>query len=151
MTDVFTKAKRSQVMAKILGRGNKATEVALIRIFRAQHITGWRRHTSLFGKPDFTFRGERVVVFVDGCFWHGCPLHCRLPSTNSSYWSRKITSNRVRDKMVNAKLRKAGWRVVRIWEHDLAKRPSACVGKILRSLHRHTAPVPASGMSCVRK
>lgn len=142
MADVFTKAKRSQVMSRIRGRGNKDTEVALIRIFRAERITGWRRHTSLFGRPDFTFRRERVVVFVDGCFWHGCPLHCRMPATNPAFWSSKLAANKARDKTVSVTLRKTGWRVVRIWEHDLAKRPSVCVRRILRSLQREATQSP---------
>lgn len=73
MPDVFTTAKRSEVMSRIKGRGNKETELVLVRLFRAEGITGWRRHAALVGRPDFAFRAERVVVFVDGCFWHMCP------------------------------------------------------------------------------
>ena len=73
MTDVFSKKKRSQVMAAIRSKGNKTTELRLASILRAHGISGWRRHQPLFGKPDFVFRRERLAVFVDGCFWHGCP------------------------------------------------------------------------------
>jgi len=75
MPDVFTKRKRSEVMARIRGRGNKDTEIALAKLLRANGISGWRRNQALIGKPDFIFRRERVAVFVDGCFWHGCPIH----------------------------------------------------------------------------
>ncbi len=84
MSDVFTKAKRSEVMSRIRGRGNKETEIALMKIFRAHGITGWRRqhslrftvHGSRFRvRPDFIFCKQHVAVFVDGCFWHGCPKH----------------------------------------------------------------------------
>jgi DNA mismatch endonuclease (patch repair protein) len=72
MPDVFTKAKRSQLMSRIRSHGNKNTELALVRILRAQGITGWRRHQPVFGKTDFIFPRLRLAVFVDGCFWRGC-------------------------------------------------------------------------------
>ena len=78
MPDVFTKAKRSQVMSRIRGRGNQETELALAKLLRAARINGWRRHAPIFGRPDFTFHKERVVIFVDGCFWHGCPKHANV-------------------------------------------------------------------------
>ena len=73
MPDVFTKAKRSEVMSRIRGTGNKDTELALIILFRLHRIKGWRRHQPVFGKPDFVFPAVKVAVFVDGCFWHCCP------------------------------------------------------------------------------
>jgi DNA mismatch endonuclease (patch repair protein) len=77
--DVFTKAKRSEVMSKIRGRGNRSTELEMVKLFRRHGITGWRRNQPVFGKPDFIFRRHKVAVFVDGCFWHGCPKHGRKP------------------------------------------------------------------------
>ena len=127
MSDVFTKTKRSQVMSRIRGRGNRATEPALAKLLRAHRITGWRRNHSLFGKPDFTFRKERVVVFVDGCFWHGCPTHSTMPVNNRVFWERKLAANKLRDRVVTAKLLEQGWLVLRVWEHELAKAPISCV------------------------
>jgi DNA mismatch endonuclease (patch repair protein) len=75
MPDVFTKAKRSAVMSLIRSRGNRATELSLIALMGEHGITGWRRNAPVYGKPDFVFRGPKVAVFVDGCFWHGCPRH----------------------------------------------------------------------------
>ena len=86
MPDVFSKAKRSEVMSRIRGVGNKGTELALIRVFRAHRITGWRRHQPVFGKPDFVFRKLHVARFVDGCFWHGCPQHATKPRNNAAFW-----------------------------------------------------------------
>src|ERR1041385_1271322 len=100
MTDVFTRAKRSEIMSKVRGRGNKATEGKLIRIFRRNHITGWRRRIELFGSPDFVFKKYRLVVFVDGCFWHGCPEHATEPTTNRSFWRLKLRRNKSRDRLV---------------------------------------------------
>ncbi len=121
MTDVFTKAKRSEIMSRVLGRGNKATEGALIKLFRRFHITGWRRHLKLFGNPDFVFREGRLAVFVDGCFWHNCPKHGSRPVTNGSFWRKKLKGNIARDRTVNLTLRKKGWRVLRVWQHELTK------------------------------
>ena len=132
MSDVFTKSKRSEVMSRIRGSGNKSTEIALIKIFRENGITGWRRNHPLFGKPDFVFPKSRVVVFVDGCFWHGCPSHGNMPKNNRKFWEKKILANRKRDQKVNRTLRSAGWSVQRIWEHDIIK-PEKCARKILRA------------------
>ena len=88
------------------------------------------------GKPDFVFRATRVAVFVDGCYWHGCSRHCRIPASNRPYWLQKITSNKTRDRLVNRTLLRAGWRVLRIWECDLAQRPEVCTNRIQRALNR---------------
>ena len=135
MPDVFTKAKRSEVMSRIRGRGNTDTELALLRIFRKHHISGWRRNQKVFGKPDFLFRRNRLAVFVDGCFWHGCPKHCKIPAGNRVFWKKKFAANKARDHCVNRELRKLGWRVVRIWEHDLAIRDAPHIQRIMSLLH----------------
>jgi DNA mismatch endonuclease (patch repair protein) len=121
MADVFTKSKRSQVMSLIRGQGNKATELALIKVFRALGITGWRRRQPVFGKPDFVFQRKRLAVFVDGCFWHCCPKHGTKPKNNAGFWKRKLTANTTRDRLVSRTLRREGWLVVRIWECEIAK------------------------------
>ena len=133
MPDVFTKAKRSEVMSRIRGRGNKDTELALAKLLRAAGITGWRRHVALLGKPDFTFRRQRVVVFVDGCFWHACPKHSNLPVGNRAFWEKKLSANKNRDRLVTRTLRREGWCVIRIWEHDLRK-PARVLTRIRKAL-----------------
>ena len=130
MADVFSKAKRSEVMSRIRGRGNKDTELALMILLRRHHVTGWRRNQAVFGKPDFVFPKARLALFVDGCFWHVCPKHCNTPANNRAFWKKKLAANKVRDRRVNQTLRKAGWRVVRLWEHDLARRGAVCVRRI---------------------
>ena len=134
MADVFTKKKRSQVMAAIRSSGNRNTELKLMAILRASGIAGWRRRQLLPGKPDFTFRRERLVVFVDGCFWHGCRWHCRMPQDNRGYWQRKIGRNIARDRATNRTLRKAGWRVLRVWEHSL-RSPEAVANRFISELN----------------
>ena len=88
-------------------------------MFRKLGIKGWRRHQSMFGNPDFVFAQAKIAVFVDGCFWHGCPNHCRMPKTNREYWENKIEKNKRRDRKVTRVLRSEDWNVIRIWEHEL--------------------------------
>jgi DNA mismatch endonuclease (patch repair protein) len=121
-------------MSRIRGSGNKETELVLACLLRRHCIRGWRRQQPLFGKPDFVFRSTRVAVFVDGCFWHGCPKHSNLPASNRAFWKKKMAANKARDQRVNRTLRKEGWRVVRIWEHDLAKRSEVCIRRIQAAL-----------------
>ncbi|MDH7503868.1 MAG: very short patch repair endonuclease [Verrucomicrobiota bacterium] len=172
MADVFTKQKRSAVMARIRSRGNRDTELALARLLRAHQITGWRRHlyvtlnrgslralnrqkhpagstiqrsklsTKVTVRPDFVFPKQRVVIFVDGCFWHGCPIHspparwlrkssmpvtpdsrknAKAQRTGKRFWRQKLAANMARDRLVTRRLCRAGWRVIRIWEHELTR------------------------------
>jgi len=194
MADVFTKAKRSEVMSRIRSRGNKDTELALAKLLRANGITGWRRQVEIRGgdvalrrprpvqgrntsgevaplhasgtarrsvptaqthgahrvrrqakdrtpqravpafrvRPNFVFPKLRLAVFVDGCFWHGCPRHATKPKNNAAFWRKKLAGNRKRDRLVTRTLRRAGWRVVRIWECDLARRAEKCLCRIQR-------------------
>lgn len=119
MVDVFTPKKRSEVMSLIRSFGNKETEIAFARILRLEGITGWRRRANVLGKPDFVFRRERVAVFVDGCFWHHCPRHGKIPKTRRAYWKDKIMRNIERAREVNHQLRLEGWKVIRIWSCEI--------------------------------
>lgn len=133
MADVFSPAKRSAVMARIRSKGNFETELAMVRLLREYGFTGWRQHQSVYGHPDFIFRKARVAVFVDGCFWHGCPQHGTIPVSNRPYWEHKLRRNYERDQQVNRELRKQGWKVLRIWHHELSLEHQA---KLLRRLTR---------------
>ena len=134
-TDTVSNEKRSAIMRAVRSRGNKVTEVAFTRLLRQHKISGWRRHLGIAGTPDFVFPKHKVVIFVDGCFWHGCSKHCRMPKGNSSYWNPKITSNKIRDRRVNRTLRRAGWKVLRIWEHELVETNVVrCLARIFNAL-----------------
>ena len=85
-------------------------------------------------RPDFVFRKQRTVIFVDGCFWHGCPKHATKPANNRAFWKKKLAGNKTRDEVVNRTLRRAGWRVLRIWEHELAKKNEARLVQRIRRL-----------------
>ena len=152
MTDVFSKRKRSEVMSRIRGRGNKSTEVAFARLLRSKRITGWRRHIEVsLGdvgwkdslttqhqrtvRPDLVFRRQKVAVFIDGCFWHGCREHCAQPKQNAQFWSAKLESNKRRDRYVTRLLRHQGWKVFRLWEHEIdnPKRALSCLQQTLEA------------------
>lgn len=123
MADVFSEDKRSQIMAGIHGRGNKSTEGRFRNLLDLAGFVGWRDHPrDVYGSPDFVFDAQRVAVFVDGCFWHGCDVCRNIPTSNADFWLKKIQTTRVRDDTVNRTLEASGWRVVRFWEHDLKKK-----------------------------
>lgn len=120
-------------MAAIHSRGNRTTELKLAALLRAAGITGWRRHQKLPGRPDFVFPSIHLAVFVDGCFWHGCRWHCRMPKSRIDFWYPKIAANKRRDRSVNRLLRKRGWRVLRLWEHTI-RQPARALSKLQTAL-----------------
>jgi len=136
MADIWSKEKRSEVMAAVRGKGNRSTEVRMVLLFRENRIKNWRRHLPLPGRPDFAFKAERVVVFVDGCFWHGCPKCYRAPGSNVEFWLHKVEGNRRRDRSVSRQLRSAGWSVVRVWECSLKNNPVTVVRRVKRILEQ---------------
>lgn len=79
----------------------------------------YRVHPDMPGRPDLAFLGPMVAVFVDGCFWHGCPIHGAIPATRSGWWEDKLAGNVVRDRAVQDELQLAGWKVLRFWEHEV--------------------------------
>ena len=134
MADWLTPEQRSRNMASIRSRGNASTEQKFARLLRTSRITGWRRHLALPGKPDFVFRQRRIAVFLDGCFWHGCPRCYQRPQSSQRYWDTKLARNRKRDRQIRTQLRRAGWRVIRIWEHEVRKYPGTALRKLTRLL-----------------
>lgn len=152
MADVFSQKQRSQVMKAVRSRGNRTTETTFCRALRVAGITGWRRHLTIRLRnprararvpsddgtvrcaPDFVFRKERVVVFVDGCFWHCCPSHGTMPLVRAAFWKRKLTRNIERDKQINRLLRADDWCVLRIWEHSLRSSPASCIRRVQRAI-----------------
>nr|WP_307784667.1 very short patch repair endonuclease [Sphaerisporangium siamense] len=96
-------------------------------------------------RPDIVFTARKVAVFVDGCFWHVCPLHGRQPTTNEWYWAPKLRRNVERDRTVNAALEGAGWRIVRLWEHEPLTSAVEAVVAVLTSQSEHVSDISASG------
>lgn len=112
--DKFTKKKRSWIMSRVRSEsGIEKIPRGLIGLYLRRHPEG------IIGKPDFGNKARRIALFIDGCFWHGCPRHYKAPKTNKKYWIPKIEANRKRDRKVTRLLRKSGWRVIRAWECEL--------------------------------
>jgi DNA mismatch endonuclease (patch repair protein) len=133
--DVFSKEERSKVMRAVKSNKNKSTELKLIEIFRQYGLKGWRRNYKVFGKPDFVFHKYKIAVFVDGCFWHGHDCRNTKPASNKDYWDEKIDRNIKRDKKVNSHLTNLGWKVIRIWECEIKKKPLDAANKIKKAVN----------------
>jgi DNA mismatch endonuclease (patch repair protein) len=132
--DPFQAEERSAIMRAVRSRGNRSTEQRVLAALRAIGARGWRRHFPLPGCPDFAFPALRVAIFVDGCFWHGCPKHWRAPVSDAARWAAKVARNRRRDRAAVRDLRARGWQVIRIWEHALRGAGLTAVEKRLRKV-----------------
>ena len=134
--DIMAPEKRSAVMARIKGRDTGPERIMADTL--AKHGLVWESHArDLPGRPDFVFREKKIVIFVDGDFWHGW----RFPQWRdklSEKWEAKIDGNRRRDVRNHRRLRRMGWKVVRVWEHQLAADIDACAAKVLRHLGAKT-------------
>jgi DNA mismatch endonuclease, patch repair protein len=133
MADMFTKAQRSLVMSRVRGRGNASTELRVAALLRSNKVTGWRRNSSVFGKPDFVFYKAKLALFVDGCFWHGCPRCYQAPKTSVAFWRAKIQRNMRRDQEVTRHLSSRGWKVVRVKECQL-EAPARFLNRLKRAV-----------------
>ena len=88
----------------------------------------------LEGKPDLVFVRNKIALFVDSCFWHGCSKHAQIPQSNREFWARKLEKNKARDRRVNARLRAENWRVIRVWEHDIKANLDNCIERVTRRI-----------------
>lgn len=110
---------KSEMMRRAKPNGNASTERAFVRALRAVGARGWVTQADVPGTPDIAFPGARVAVFLDGCFWHKCPKHYRSPKVRRSFWRAKAARNALRDTRVLETLIREGWKVFRVWEHEL--------------------------------
>ncbi len=118
--DVLTKEQRSYNMSQIRGRDTKP-ELLLRKKLYKEKIVGYRVNYNLIGKPDIAFTKYKIVIFIDGCFWHKCPEHYKAPKTNKKFWNEKILKNTIRDKVVTRELENEGWKVLRFFEHEVKR------------------------------
>jgi len=136
---VETSEERSRVMRSVPSKDTSA-ELLLRKALRSAGMRAFRTHSARVpGTPDLVFTRPKVAVFVDGCFWHGCPKCYREPSTNKTYWKMKVRRNRDRDAKVSAECRKSGWRVVRLWEHEILKTPARAATKVIKEVEKRRA------------
>ena len=96
-----------------------------------------RNVKSLYGKPDIAIKKYKIVIFIDSCFWHGCPSHCRMPKTNRMYWENKIQNNINRDNKVTFYYKKEGWNIMRIWEHEIEENKEKSIYKVANFVSEH--------------
>lgn len=128
--DTFSPEKRSEIMKRIKS-SNTSIEIKIRKELWRNGVRGWRLHPKdILGKPDLVFRSKRLAVFIDGCFWHGCPICDRIPKSGDTYWQNKISRNMARDINNSEHLHDLGWIVMRFWEHEISKDISRCVAKI---------------------
>lgn len=120
MSDIFSKVKRSEIMSKIRSKWSAHEKIAHnhLKARKIRHVM----HPEMLGNPDILIKDTNTVVFLDGCFWHGCPQCYRRPQSNMKYWESKIEYNTERDKKIRANLKKQGFRVVAFWEHEFSKK-----------------------------
>jgi DNA mismatch endonuclease (patch repair protein) len=128
MPDQFSRSERSEIMRRVKGRDTSLER----KVRSALHKRGlrYRLYYELPGKPDIAFVRARVVVFIDSCFWHGCPQHLRMPASNRDYWEKKINKNIERDMKNNKYYENSGWTLIRLWEHELKVDFSGCIDRI---------------------
>jgi len=129
MADIFSKKKRSDIMSKVRHKDSEI-EVAFRKALWKEGFRYRKNATNYFGKPDIVLPKHKTVIFVDSCFWHGCKTHGSMPATRTEFWERKITRNKERDKEVNRHYKKEGWRVIRVWEHDLPNKTKEIIQNI---------------------
>ena len=111
--DTLTKKQRSYCMSRIRSKNTKP------ELILKKKLKGFKYHPKVYGSPDFINYKKKTAVFIDGCFWHKCPIHFKYPKSNRKYWLPKLKRNAVRDKEIETAYKNSGWKVKRIWEHKL--------------------------------
>lgn len=137
MPDVFTREERSRIMSLIRSTNTKVERDFAKLISKNLYNLGYRyrrNYRKLLGKPDMVFVTKKVAIFIDGDFWHGYKFDISTTRLTKGYWREKIAKNMERDKYVNRMLKKQGWRVIRIWEHELKKKPLVVLNKIIKAI-----------------
>ncbi|MFC1684994.1 very short patch repair endonuclease [Pseudomonadota bacterium] len=132
MADFMTPGQRSKCMSRVRAKNTKPEQ--LLRKALWQLGYRYRLHYHLPGKPDIAFPGNKLVIFVDGCFWHGCPRHGSLPKTNTDFWERKIHRNIERDAENTQSIQREGWTVLRYWGHEIEDNLEQVVTNVLAFL-----------------
>lgn len=131
--DVLTKEQRRKNMQNIRSQDTKPERVVMNELNKRK-IYFAKNVKKIIGKPDIVFRRKKVAIFIDSDFWHGHPKYGHIPKTNTEYWKNKIENNRKRDKKINRALKKEGWKVIRIWEHEIKKDLNGVADKIINNI-----------------
>jgi len=135
MTDIFSKTKRSEIMSKVRSKNTKI-ELAVFRGLRAKKVYFQKHYRGIIGCPDVAFPRKKIAVFIDGDFWHGYQFAKNKKVLSKKFWLPKIEANIKRDRTNRSKLRRMGWKVLRIWEHEVEKDLEKSVEKIVALFQR---------------
>ncbi|MFP7298729.1 very short patch repair endonuclease [Neobacillus niacini] len=134
MADNLTKEQRKKNMRAIKSQSaleNKVTKELWKMGFR------FRKNANLFGKPDISIKKYKIVIFIDSCFWHCCPIHGNMPKSNKDYWEKKLERNKLRDIEVNHYYFDKGWKILRVWEHEIKESPIETINLISDFIRRN--------------
>ncbi|WP_079914813.1 very short patch repair endonuclease [Paenibacillus sp. 32352] len=140
MSDIVSKEQRSRMMSNIRSVSRLEDRVSQ-EIWHAG-VRYRRNDKSLFGKPDFSIKKYKLVIFIDSCFWHGCPLHANIPKTNREFWQQKLERNMERDLDVTVHYQSRKWNILRIWEHDLKNNFRGTMDLIVKFIEEFKAKRP---------
>ena len=134
MADRISREERSTIISNIRSK-DTSPEIAL----RKKLWSAGCRYRLHYGKEkiDIAFIGKRATVFVDGCFWHFCPLHGHIQKPNGFYWEPKLKRNAERANNKDSRLQVDGWRIIHVWEHSIKESPEACAEEIIEALNMH--------------
>jgi len=133
--DVFTKEQRSKIMSSIRSKETKLEKMIRKELW-SRGIRYRKNVTGLFGSPDIAIKKYKVAIFIDSCFWHGCPIHYRRPCSNTDFWDKKIRKNILRDNIVTDYYIQNGWIILRFWEHDVKKNSSRIADEIIKMIRK---------------
>jgi DNA mismatch endonuclease (patch repair protein) len=117
--DIYNQEKRTEIMSRIRAKGSKL-EMQFSEKLTERGISNFSLNCqNVLGRPDIVFPDKKIAIFLDSCFWHGCPKHYKAPASRQEFWDHKIQGNKRRDKEVSQELGRQGWKVFRIWEHSV--------------------------------
>lgn len=132
MADVLTAQQRKCCMSNVKNKDTDI-EIAFRRALWSEGLR-FRLNFKVMGKPDIVFISKKIAIFVDGCYWHGCPVHGKIPKTNEIFWREKISKTVARDASVNQALVSSGWHVLRFWQHEIKHDLIGCVQRVKQAL-----------------
>ncbi|MCY7562337.1 very short patch repair endonuclease [Paenibacillus macerans] len=129
MTDKLSKEKRSELMRAVKSKKSLIENSVTHELWK-KGIRFRRNVSELKGKPDIAIKKDKIVIFIDSCFWHMCPVHCKIPKSNVEFWMEKLIRNRERDLITTQFYKENNWSILRVWEHELRDDFEACINTI---------------------
>ena len=136
MSDIFSKKKRAEIMSSVKSKETRIEILIRKELWKKGYR--YRKNASgYFGKPDVLLKKFKTVIFIDSCFWHGCKKHGTIPKVRNKFWKEKIERNKERDREVNKHYKKIGWKVIRVWEHEIKKNPEKAIQKVIKFIWKN--------------